>query len=217
MQRAFEILDRALSTVLLVLVVAMVASITAEIVLNTAIQPLASHLIQVLDEDGGVSRKASPAPQDNSLKASSGLSRFLDGVVSLVAKASSPLNTASQTLLVWIGILGSALAFRKRAHLGVDALVRIYPRRVRLLLDHLSTALVGLFSLAVLVAGGYGVCQRAFSLGSKMPGLEMVNRGWFYLVLVITGLLNLSYCVYHFVHPRPVEGLRPGEEAARDP
>jgi len=184
----------------MILIVLMVFSITSEIVLNAMIQPTASFLIQWLDPE--------TSPED----ASPFLS-VLDSVMGFVATLSAPVNTASQTLLVWIGILGSALAFRHRAHLGVDALVRLYPPKVRLFFDYLSTALVGLFSLTVLVIGGYQVSYRAFSLGSKMPGLESLNRGWFYLVLIMTGLLNLIYCFYHFAHPKPVGAL---DEESKD-
>jgi len=181
LDRFYRALDRGLTAVLIVLVILMVFSITAEIVLNAIIQPTTSYLLNTF-----------------------GKNEFLESSMGLVAMASSPINTASQTLLVWIGILGSALAFRYRSHLGVDALVRLYPYKVRLILDYVSTILVGLFSLFVLVYGGYLVCEGAFSRGSKMPGIEAVNRGWFYLVLVITGVLNLFYCVYHIKYPNPV-------------
>ncbi|MBN2330054.1 MAG: TRAP transporter small permease subunit [Candidatus Omnitrophica bacterium] len=199
MKRFYDRLDAALTWVLIGLTAAMVFSITGEIVLNAVIQPAASSCLSFLD--GGAA-----AQDDASL-----LRRCLEGVMSFVANASSPVNTASQTLLVWIGILGSALAFRYRAHLGVDALVRVYPPRIRLWLDYAATALVGIFSLAVLVVGGYLVCSRSFSMGSKMPGFEFMNRGWFYLVLVITGVLNLIYCVHHFLHPMPV-GMKTEEK-----
>lgn len=185
-ERFYGALDRCLTVVLLVLVVAMVLSITTEILLNALVQPAATAALRALEDGAG----------------SPGLEGFLRGVVGVVADISAPVNTASQTLLVWIGILGSALAFRMRAHLGVDALVRVYPPKARLFLDHLSTALVGAFSLVILVVGGWMAFRKG--LGSDMPGLAMLDQGWFYLVLVITGLLNLLYCVYHFVHPRPV-------------
>ncbi len=198
MHTFYKHLDRVLTTVLIVLVVGMVCCITAEIVLNAVIQPVGSHLLEY-DED----------KPDNAYQG------FLKGMMGMVAKISAPINTLSQTILVWIGILGSALAFRLRSHLGVDALVRIYPPKVRLILDYVSTVLVGLFSLTVLVIGGWMVCYKAFSMGSKMPGFEALNRGWFYLVLIFTGLLNLIYCVYHFYHPTPVSGREQTEEGTQ--
>lgn len=122
-----------------------------------------------------------------------------------ITRTSSPLTTVAQTALVWIGILGGAYALKQRAHIGVDAVYRLYPRRVRLILDHVSTALVLGFSFAVLLLGGWIVCARAFQTASRMPGLDALNRGWFYLVLPVTGLLNLVYGVYLFVRPDTVE------------
>ena len=208
-QRFIDRLDRALTGVLLVLVVAMVLSITTEIVLNAAVQPAASRLLKALGEGGGAAVAAEAARPSPAV-------RFVEGVMRFVAQASAPVNTASQTLLVWLGILGSALAFRQRAHLGVDTLVCVYPPRLRLALDYVSTALVGAFSLCVLVVGGFLVCRHAFSFGSKMPGFENINRGWFYLVLVLTGLLNLIYCAYHFRHPRPAGAGEPDEQESSD-
>lgn len=195
MQRFYDRLDRVLTLVLQILVVAMVLSISAEIVLNAIVQPAVSYWLASL-----------AAGQASALK------NTLQGLNHLLANASSPVNTASQTLLIWIGIFGSSLAFRTRSHMGVDALVRLYPPKARLVLDYLSTALVGLFSLCILLFGGYLVCYRAFSLGSKMPGFEFLNQGWFYLVLVITGALNLLYCIYHFLHPKPVQGWAGNEK-----
>jgi TRAP-type C4-dicarboxylate transport system permease small subunit len=134
-----------------------------------------------------------------------------------LTKLSAPLNTASQTLLVWIGLLGSALAFRHRAHLGVDALVRLYPRRVRVALDLVSTALVTAFSGAVLLYGGWTVCSRALRLDFRMPGFEGLNRAWFYAVLPLTGLLILVYSVHCFLHPKPVEAAGNGEGESEEP
>lgn len=118
-----------------------------------------------------------------------------------ISEFSGPLNTLSQVLLVWVGILGSALALKLRAHIGVDVLVRLYPRRVQLVFDYVSTALVAIFSLGVLLYGGYRVCATAFAYGYGMPGFAALNRGWFYLVLPIAGVLGLIYCVYHARHP----------------
>jgi TRAP-type C4-dicarboxylate transport system permease small subunit len=216
LQRCYDILDNVLTGVLLVLVVAMVFSISAEIVLNAGVWPVANKLIELAaGPDAG--EAAAVAAKATDVGEESRTLRALESVKGFVNRASAPINTASQTLLVWIGILGSALAFRLRAHLGVDALVRLYPYRARLFLDYLMTALVGAFSLVVLVIGGYKVAQLAFSRGDLMPGIESVNRGWFYLVLVIAGVLNLIYCIYHFANPKPVETAEAAAGEAENP
>ena len=52
-QRFYDILDGVLTAVLLVLVVAMVFSISSEIILNAVVQPIASNLIEELGSDTG--------------------------------------------------------------------------------------------------------------------------------------------------------------------
>ena len=181
MERAYRILDRALTVVLLFLVVMMVLSITSEILLREAVQ--------------------------------AALQRVFAEPPSWIAYVSAPLNVMSQTLLVWVGILGSALALRYRAHIGVDSLVRLYPPKLRLVMDRLATVLIALFSLAVLVYGGSMVCITALKSGSRVPGFERLNMAWFYAVLPITGVLNLAYCAFLFRRPKPAGS----DDAAEDP
>jgi TRAP-type C4-dicarboxylate transport system permease small subunit len=185
-------LDKAVSIVLVTLVTLMVLCITTEIVLNACIQPMISYL----------------------LNTSPSLESSLQSLSKTVSTLSAPVNTLSQTLLVWVGILGSAYALRRREHLGVDALVRLYPASVRFWLDRISTLLVALFSGSVLLVGGYLVVSGAFTRGFKMPGIEWLNQGWFYVVLVITGVLNLIYCIDQWVHPKPVESWDAKDEGA---
>lgn len=170
----------------------MVSCITTEIILNALIQPIIGYLLNT---------SPSIEPQ-------------LQSVSKVISTLSAPVNTMSQTLLVWVGILGSAYALRKREHLGVDVVVRLYPASVRFWLDRLSTLLVAVFSCAVLIVGGYLVVSGAFSRGFKMPGIEWLNQGWFYLVLVITGALNLIYCIHHWFHPKPVSSWNENDEGA---
>lgn len=170
----------------------MVSCITTEIILNAFIQPIIGYL----------------------LNTSPSIETQLQSISKVISTLSAPVNTMSQTLLVWVGILGSAYALRKREHLGVDVVVRLYPASVRFWLDRLSTLLVAVFSCAVLIVGGYLVVSGAFSRGFKMPGIEWLNQGWFYLVLVITGALNLIYCIHHWFHPKPVSSWNENDEGA---
>lgn len=195
LQRFFHRLDQTVSVILVILVVMMVISITTEIVLNALVQPLAGYLLQ------------SPSSWDVVLK----------NVMKTVSLLSSPVNTLSQTLLVWVGILGSAYALKQREHLGVDALVRLYPTPVRFWLDRLTTLLVAVFSIVVLIVGGFNVAYGAFERGFKMPGIEWLNQGWFYLVLVITGILNLLYCIHHWFYPQPVGSWHSSEQGNSEP
>lgn len=108
---------------------------------------------------------------------------------------SAPMNTVTQALLVWLGILGASVALRNNAHPGIDLLLRLYPPGVRKWAGITSVLLVAAFSAVVMIHGGYLVCSRAIRTNSLMPGFNSVNRAWFYSVLVIGGVANLIYCV----------------------
>jgi TRAP-type C4-dicarboxylate transport system permease small subunit len=203
--RAFyAVLDKALTFILALLVTLMVFSITTEIVLNAIVQPVISHRMRVAAELAGPNAERSPS-----------VAR-MEAINARISKLSSPVNTISQTLLVWVGILGSALALSLRAHLGVDALVRIYPRWLQVVMDRISMVLVGAFSAIVLLYGGWLLCSRSISSGSKMPGLGSMNMAWFYSVLAITGALNLLYCMNHLIHPKTAVEAGPGESGGDD-
>lgn len=118
-----------------------------------------------------------------------------------VSRMSSPVTTASPILLVWVGLLGGSVALHRGAHLGVDALVRVYPARLRLWLERASMGLVMAFSGLVLFAGGILVCRSAIASGTRMAGIEAFNQAWFYSVLVISGLLNLVFGAHRLARP----------------
>lgn len=131
-----------------------------------------------------------------------------------ISTLSSPINTLSQTLLVWTGLIGGSVALKHRAHLGVDALTTHYPAKVRFWLDRFSIVLVGVFSAAVCIYGGAILCQGSIRRGSVMPGFENINRAWFYSVLILAGLGNLAYCVWHLRKTADVD--QPALAAARE-
>ena len=155
MSTPLRIVDRVLAGVMVLLVAAMLLSVTGEIALREIVQPL-------LGREAGA----------------------------WISRVSSPINTASQVLLIWIAILGSAYAPGQRAHLGVDALVRVYPPRVRRWVGRGVIALIALFSLAVMLTGGILLMAWSLRSGSMMPGFPGLNRAWFYAVLPLTGALT---------------------------
>jgi len=60
----------------------------------------------------------------------------------------------AQLLFVWVSFLGADMALRKRAHIGIDYLVRRLPGRPRVVLDVLLAAVCVAF-LGVMAVLGY--------------------------------------------------------------
>ena len=97
-------------------------------------------------------------------------------------------------LLVWVSLLGGALAFRTKAHLGVDYFVnQLHPdaRRVTAVVAHL---VVLLFAGAVLLLGGASVVSEALALEQTTPALGW-KMGYVYLALPISGFFVVLYTV----------------------
>ncbi len=95
-------------------------------------------------------------------------------------------------LLVWVALLGGALAFRSKAHLGVDYFVnQLHPdaRRVTAVAAHL---VVLFFAGAVLLLGGASVVREALILEQTTPALGW-KMGYVYLALPISGFFVVLY------------------------
>lgn len=60
----------------------------------------------------------------------------------------------AQLLFIWVSFLGADMALRKRAHIGIDFLVRRLPARARVVLD-VVLALLAIAFLLAMTAMGY--------------------------------------------------------------
>lgn len=95
-------------------------------------------------------------------------------------------------LLIWVTLLGGAVAFGTKAHLGVDYFVnRLHPdaRRWTALVSH---AVVLFFAAEVLLRGGILVVLEALKLEQTTPALGW-KMGYVYLALPISGLFVVLY------------------------
>jgi TRAP-type C4-dicarboxylate transport system permease small subunit len=97
-------------------------------------------------------------------------------------------------LLVWVALLGGALAFRSKAHLGVDYFVnRLHPD-ARRLTAVVADLVVLFFAAAVLLLGGASVVREALALEQTTPALGW-KMGYVYLALPISGFFVVLYTV----------------------
>ena len=91
-------------------------------------------------------------------------------------------------LLIWVSLLGGAVAYAWSAHLGIDVLVAALdtgPRRVLRVAGHV---IVGLFALVVLLGGGMQMTLRAFELEQVLAATGL-PRGYIYLSVPVAGVL----------------------------
>jgi TRAP-type C4-dicarboxylate transport system permease small subunit len=101
-------------------------------------------------------------------------------------------------LLVWVALLGSAVALNRGAHLGIDYLVGKLPVRIRLYTEVFVFLCIVLFSLCVMVIGGTSLVISTLNLGQISPALG-VEIGYVYLALPISGFFLVLYSIIGLV------------------
>lgn len=114
-------------------------------------------------------------------------------------------------LLVWVALLGGAIAFRTKAHLGVDYFVNLlHPdaRRSTAVVAHL---VVLFFAGAVLLLGGASVVREALALEQTTPALGW-KMGYVYLALPISGFFVALYTVDNLLETLRGSPAGPGSE-----
>lgn len=123
------------------------------------------------------------------------LSRFV------VGKPSSITEEIARFLLVWIGLLGAAYAFRTHAHLGLDILTSKLPIDKRVRAEILSQLFSFGFAASVMVYGGISLVKLQLLLGQTSAALQ-IKMGYVYIVLPLAGLLICIYAIDNMFNAR---------------
>lgn len=95
-------------------------------------------------------------------------------------------------LLIWVALLGAAVALGRGAHLGIDYFVMKLPDKARLKTEIFVFFCVAAFSFLVMVVGGFDLVRTTFHLEQTSPALGL-NMGYVYLAVPISGLFLLLY------------------------
>jgi TRAP-type C4-dicarboxylate transport system permease small subunit len=101
-------------------------------------------------------------------------------------------------LLIWVSMLGGALAFGTKAHLGVDYFVgKLHPEssKAMAVIIHL---IVLFFGVAVFLYGGGTLVTDALAMEQMTPALGM-KMGHVYLALPIAGVFIVLFTVEHLI------------------
>jgi TRAP-type C4-dicarboxylate transport system permease small subunit len=99
-------------------------------------------------------------------------------------------------LLIWVSLLGAAVAFRGRHHLGVDYFVGKLDPGASKLLRIVTVLVVVLFTSWVMVYGGTGLVVETLRSGQRTPALGML-MGYVYLAVPVSGVFFVLFCLDH--------------------
>jgi TRAP-type C4-dicarboxylate transport system permease small subunit len=123
---------------------------------------------------------------------------------------SSWTEELARFLLIWTSMLGAALAFERRAHLGVDYLVGKFHPDARVALQLASHLLVLIFATLVLVKGGWMLVETTLSSGQVTPALGL--KKWVvYAVVPVSGVFVILFTIQNLrvdLSARPREAKR---------
>ncbi|MGX9461260.1 TRAP transporter small permease [Shewanella sp. A14] len=112
----------------------------------------------------------------------------------ILQSPSSYTEELARFLLIWIGVLGAAYAYKNKAHLGLDILVERIPEQSKWPVLVLIELLVIVFAASILVYGGSLLVWMTLELNQISASLE-IKVGLVYSVLPLSGVLILMYCV----------------------
>lgn len=114
-------------------------------------------------------------------------------------------------LLIWIGMLGASLAFRQRAHLGLELLPTKLKGVPASVLRFFTVAVIAIFAATVLIAGGGNLVSLTWELRQYSAVLGM-PIAWVYSVVPLTGVLIVFYCLVQLLEPVDHDPIAPGKE-----
>lgn len=134
------------------------------------------------------------------------LSRYLLGT------QASWSEELARLLMVWLALLGAALACREDRHLGLDVIVRSWPEEVQRIGRLFVYLVIFFFAAAIMFWGGWQLVDQRFSSGQTLPALG-VAKAWFYLALPASGLLIAMFMIEAF-WSTVVESVSEKEEEA---
>ncbi|MCE3026665.1 MULTISPECIES: TRAP transporter small permease [Salinicola] len=106
----------------------------------------------------------------------------------------SPLvgsEEAARTLLLYIVMIGSAVAIGNRSHMAIDYFHERFPRSLKRLSSIVYYAVL-LFIAVLFIKEGYDLAQRTMMM--KTPALQL-SRGALVLAFPISGALMILYIV----------------------
>lgn len=101
-------------------------------------------------------------------------------------------------LLVWISLLGAALTFREKGHLGVDYFVGKLDPSARRLSAMFVEGIVFAFSAFALVFGGWNLVVKTMASGQVLPALNL-SMGYVYSVVPLSGIFFCLFAVEHLI------------------
>ena len=113
-------------------------------------------------------------------------------------------------LLVWISLLGGAVAFGEKSHLGVDYFVSKFEPSARKFIAIIAQLIVLFFAVSIFLIGGIKVVAYALNMEQMTPALGW-KMGYVYLALPIAGVFMVLFTVEQLLETLFTKSSNQGE------
>lgn len=104
----------------------------------------------------------------------------------------------AKILMVWVSLLGGAVAFGIKGHLGVDCFVNLFSPKAKKLLAVTVHLVVLIFAILIFEVGGWKVVLEQLQMEQLTPALGW-KMGHVYLALPIAGFFILVFTLENLV------------------
>lgn len=95
----------------------------------------------------------------------------------------------SRMMLIWLVFLGAIMAYIHNEHLGLDILIKAFPKKIAQLLIILADILI-MYALAIVLIGGIEMTNDSFASGWVSSAVPILY-GYVYLIVPISALVIL--------------------------
>ncbi|MBA6222643.1 TRAP transporter small permease [Colwellia sp. MB02u-18] len=119
----------------------------------------------------------------------------------ILQSPSSYTEELARYLLIWIGILGSAYAYKAKAHLGLDLFVEKLAPAKKIKVRMLIEVLVIVFACSVMIYGGSLLMSMTIELKQTSAALG-INMGIIYSAIPLSGILIVMFALDNIVQLR---------------
>jgi TRAP-type C4-dicarboxylate transport system permease small subunit len=140
--------------------------------------------------------------------------RYMTKLIPVIGGQAEYTEELARLLLIWVSCFGAALAFERKAHLGVDFFVgKLHPEAARIVAVIVQLLVMAL-ALIVFVIGGWDLASGQMT--QQLATMSFMTRGMVYMALPVSGLFIILFSVENMLDlikaPAGVINVEPEDE-----
>ncbi len=116
----------------------------------------------------------------------------------ILKNPSSWTEELATNLMIWVGLLGAAVALNYKDHLGIDYFVGKLPEIKRLWTEVFVYICITFFSVFVMFIGGLKLVSITFRFGQLSPAMKL-PMGYVYLAVPVAGIFLAIYSIEYLI------------------